>query len=205
MSKNYLARLKNKAKRYDNIHKKLNAPRKKYNGTDLGRKFLAKAVAIAPKASQQITQSTIPLIYASLVADMSLPVNLSNLHNIAPSSKTIKDMVVGKASEYVCEGLESLVVNPLVYISCDKANSAKKGAKFSTLPKILTYYDPATRKIQEYMLDIDSSGENSREVAYAIQHALKKLQLIDDGFSLVLCGQTTDSGGGGLFTRSLEN
>lgn len=119
---------------------------------------MAKAVAIAPKASQQITQSTIPLIYASLAADMDLPIDLSNLHNIAPSSKT--------------------------------------------------YYDPATRKIQEYMLDIDSSGENSREVAYAIQHALKKLQLIDDGFSLVLCGQTTDSGGGGTLhslARELKN
>ena len=53
------------------------------------------------------------------------------------------------------------------------------------------------RKIEEYMLDIDSAGENSREVAYAIKHALGKLKLIDTNFSVILYSQTTDSGGGG--------
>ena len=54
-----------------------------------------------------------------------------------------------------------------------------------------------TQKIEEYMLDINSAGDNSREVAYAIKHALEKQKLIDTNFFVILCGQTTNSGGGG--------
>jgi len=45
---------------------------KKYNPSKLGKELLGKAVTITPKASHEILQSTIPLIYSAFSADIGL-------------------------------------------------------------------------------------------------------------------------------------
>ena len=201
--RNYLSRLQNESKKYNEIKQKLNKCSKRYRGTDLGKKFMGKAIAIAPQASQHITQSTIPLLYASFCSDLKLPVDYNKIANSTPSTRVINRLLNSEASEYVISSVEKMLQNPFVFISCDKANTGKKGSNFSTMPKVLSYYNPQTGRIEEYLMDVDSAGESSRDAAIVIKHALEKLSLIDPNLHLILCGQDTDSGGGGTL-HSLE-
>ena len=85
----------------------------------------------------------------------------------------------------------------------DKQNSKKKGSLTATLPKILSFTNKDTHLIEEFLLDCNSSGECSEEVARAIIHTIKMLGLINPTLKLTIMGQTTDSGGGGtLFSLS---
>ena len=118
---------------------------------------MGKAIAIAPQASQHITQSTIPLLYASFCSDLKLPVDYNKIANSTPSTRVINRLLNSEASEYVVSSVEKLRQNPFVFISCDKANTAKKGSNFSTMPKVLSYYHPQTGRIEEYLMDVDSA------------------------------------------------
>ena len=100
------------------------------------------------------------------------------------------------ASSYV-QILALLQKNPYAYLLADKANSGKKGSQSATLPKIISFTNAETHRIEEFLLDVNSSGENSEAVANAIIHALKQLVHIDPQLSLNIMGHTTDSGGGG--------
>ena len=65
-----------------------------------------------------------------------------------------------------------------------------------------------THHIEEFLLDCNSSGECSEEVARAIIHTINMLALMDPTLNLTIMGQATDSGGGGtLFSlaRMLRN
>ena len=88
-------------------------------------------------------------------------------------------------------------MNPFIYILADKANSSKKGAQTATLPKIISFTNKTTHKIEEFILDTDAAGEDSVEVAKALISSLDRLRKIDPELYFTIMGQCTDSGGGG--------
>jgi hypothetical protein len=67
--------------------------------------------------------------------------------------------------------------------------------------KILSWWGMTQKKVQIYIFSIDASEGTSEGCAEAIKHSMKKL---DDMIALLLKGQTTDSGGGGVL-ESLGN
>ena len=86
-------------------------------------------------------------------------------------------MITTELSEYIFCVIEKLRLNPYVYVSYDKANSVKKSSCLA-MPKVLTFFNPKIRKIEEYLLDVDSLGENSAEVETAIKFTLDKGSLL---------------------------
>ena len=170
---------------------------KKYNPSKLGKELLGKAISITPKASQNILQSAIPLIYSAFSADIGLDVSHQDICDMAPGRHAIKNLVAEQASLSYLRVIEILKKNPHIYLLADKANSDKKGAQSATLPKIMAFTNKETYTIQEFILDCDASGEDSTEVAKAIISSLNRLQEIDSTLSFIVMGQCTDSGGGG--------
>jgi hypothetical protein len=79
-----------------------------------------------------------------------------------------------------------------VFMSCNKGN--KKG--LSHFVKILSWWDKVEKQVQTFVLDIDASEGTSEGCAEAIEHSMKKLNHAIA--LLILTGQTTDSGGGGV-------
>jgi hypothetical protein len=83
------------------------------------------------------------------------------------------------------------------FMSCDKGN--KKG--LSHFVKILSWWDKIQEKVQTFVLDVDASEGTSKGCAKAIEHSMKKLNHM---IALLLTGQTTDSGGGGVLESLME-
>ena len=71
---------------------------KKYNPRKLGKELLGKAISITPKASQNILQSTIPLIYSAFSADIGLDVSHQDICDMAPGRHAVKNLVAEQAS-----------------------------------------------------------------------------------------------------------
>ena len=62
--------------------------------------------------------------------------------------------------------------------------------------KIVSYWDDDTKKVRKYLLDCEASGGTSKNCADAINFSLSRLDA--DGFHVLLSGQCTDAGGGGV-------
>jgi hypothetical protein len=78
-------------------------------------------------------------------------------------------------------------------MACDKGN--KKG--LSHFVKILSWWDKIEKEVQTFVLDVDAREGTSEGCAEAIEHSMKKLNHTAIAL-LILTGQTTDSGGGGM-------
>ena len=172
---------------------------KKYNTSKLGKELPGKAISITPKASQNILQSAIPLIYFVVSADIGLDVSHQDIFDMAPGRHAIENLVAEQASLSYLRVIEVLK-NPHLYLLAEKANSDKKGAQSATLPKIIAFTNNETYTIEEFILDYDASGEDSTEVAKVIILSLNRLQEIDITLSFIVMGQCPDSGGGTLFS-----
>lgn len=83
-----------------------------------------------------------------------------------------------------------------IFIACDKGN--RKG--IAHFPKVLSWWSKRHNCVQSACIDADGSGSSSDECAKAIEISLKKFQ----NTKIVLRGQTTDAGGGGV-TESLAS
>ena len=176
---------------------KKNLDKSRYDATPTGKTFLGKSLAIMPKASHDILQSTIPILWAAFCSNIGLTMVMSKLAQIAPRRKAISKTVADYAASSYVRVLIILQRNPYAYLLADKAKSGKKGSQSATLPKINSFTNPDTRHIEKFLLDVNSAGENSEAVAGAIIHALTQLGLIDPDLLLNIMGHTTDSGDSG--------
>lgn len=50
------------------------------------------------------------------------------------------------------------MINPCVYITCDKASCEEKGQKNDLLLKMLSWYNPITDDIEDFVTDVDMVG-----------------------------------------------
>ena len=87
-----------------------------------------------------------------------------------------------------------------ICVACDKGN--KKGV--GHFVKVLASLDD-DGLVQPKLLDIDASRGTSTECAAAIKASMNKLKDNDDDITHLLCGQSTDSGGGGALKSLHEH
>jgi hypothetical protein len=104
----------------------------------------------------------------------------------------LRDILISFAVDSLIEVGNQICGADNVFLSCNKGN--KKG--LSHFVKILLWWDKAEKKVQTFVLDIDVSEGTSEGCAEAIKHSMKK---VNNTITLLLKGQTTDSGGGGVF------
>ena len=108
-----------------------------------------------------------------------------------PSRASFNEYIDETAAEKLAY-LRDSVVGKKIYLSCDKGN--KKG--IGHFVKIVSYWDDDTKKVRKYLLDCEASGGTSKNCADAINFSLSRLDA--DGFHVLLSGQCTDAGGGGV-------
>ena len=87
---------------------------------------------------------------------------------------------------------ESIGNNNHIYVLSDKGN--KKGNK--NLAKFMYWYDPKSRKVKTFLLDVDCTDKDTADITRAIVHSLKRS--FSDDVDIKLTGQCSDSGGGGI-------
>ena len=192
--KSHLSRLQHDSKQLQDIKKKMG--NKIYQSTPIGHQFLGKALSILPKASHDALQDANPLMCATFAADISIPCDYKKLAQVRPSRRTYKRVIENQAMVNYTKFVSMVNKNPNIYISSDKSNSEKGGSSKATLPNLITFTNIFTRTIITFILDYDSAGDDSEDVSNTIRHRIKKLQSMMS-VTLVLRGQSTDSGGRG--------
>ena len=197
-----MAKYKKDRKKYKKVRK--NLQRKRYKGSKEGRRLYGNASALAPQLSHDKLQTVGALYVAGALADAGMDVNLKDVQGCLPGRCSMPAIIADTAVDCFLTVAARIEENPYVFITCDKANSEKAGAKSATFPKMLSFVERSTGEVYEFLLDCDACGSASENAAAAIEHSLKKLGLED---IFVLQGQAMDSGGGGTLhslQRSLE-
>ena len=147
-----------------------------------------------------------PLLHRAFCLENGIEIDEEEILNIIPSASTYRDIIRDGAAHCVYENIQQLKKNPYVWLTADKGTE-KKGKKYSLMPKLLCFYDPSKKKVQEILLDVGSSGGTSTEAALAVKFSLDHLLSLDEELLIVIMGVATDSGGGGKlgsFLRALK-
>jgi hypothetical protein len=194
VSRGYLRMLKKKAAQIDALQQSMR--RKKHTGSPLSKRLLASALASVPGFSLAGAELAIPLVVAAFLADPNLiddKIDLPLFSQSFASAHNLRDMLISSAVDSLIEIGNQIHLADNVFVSCDKGN--KKG--LSHFVKILSCWDKVEKEVQTFVLDVDASEGTSEGCAEAIEHSMKKLNHTAIAL-LILTGQTTDSGGGGV-------
>jgi hypothetical protein len=118
-------------------------------------------------------------------------VEFDDLTSVCPSRATIHNCVIRTAANKLIVQYERLLKAKRKYIGCDK------GA--GILVKILFFWCVETKQVSQINLDFDKSGDDAKDGAKAVKHALTKY-IFDTNVDIVLRhfidGGLTDAGGG---------
>ena len=159
----------------------------------LADRLFAAALLSAPALSLVAAETFIPVAVAAHIA-MTGQYDLSQLDfKCFPSQATLRQKLIEYAVDCLII-LADAINDSKIFITCDKGN--KKG--LGHFVKVLAWWNSISQKVQTFVLDIDVSDGSSSKCADAIAHSMKKVKAIVE---VLLRGQTTDSGGGGV----LEN
>jgi hypothetical protein len=194
----YLKKLQNKASQIDKLHQSVR--KKKYTGSPLSKRLLASALVSVPGLSLTGAELVIPLFVAAFLADSNLisdKLDLNLFSKSFASAHNLRDILISFAVDSLIEAGNEIRGAENVFLSCDKGN--KKG--LSHFVKILSWWEKSQRKVKTFVLDIDASEGTSEGCAEAIKHSMMKL---NGTIALLLKGQTTDSGGGGVLESLAE-
>ena len=146
-----------------------------------------------------------PLIQYAFCVENGIDYTKEDVRNKSCSASTYRRLIRDQAGLTIYQIIDDLKSNPNVYISCDKGTSEKKGKLNATFPKILTWYNPKSKAIEEILLDVELAGSESECAAKAIAHSLNRIiELSDNKLNLTILGVFTDSGGGGTLQPLLE-
>ena len=116
--------------------------------------------------------------------------NINEFATAFPSDGYLRNIMMDQAgNDLMSLGQKIKRNNVPVCVACDKGN--KKGV--GHFVKHLCWFDFSTMRVHKQMLDMDASDGTSEDCALAIKHSLFKL-----GGDILLNGQCTDSGGGGV-------
>jgi hypothetical protein len=199
VSRSYLKMLQKKAAQIDTLQQSIR--KKKYTGSPLSKRLLASALVSVPGFSLTGAELVIPLVVAAFLADSNLiddKIDLTLFSKSFASAHNLRDIVISSAVDSLIEIGNEICGADNVFMSCDKGN--KKG--LSHFVKILSWWDRVQKQVKTFVLDIDASEGTSEGCAEAIQHSMKKLN--NTLALLILTGQTTDSGGGGVLESLME-
>jgi hypothetical protein len=158
-------------------------------GSSLMRALMAIAVTSCPALPLSQAANVIPLFVAGVLVDAGIldKAKVSAFSKSFPSETYMRDLVFSFAAENIYH-LGSKIKGLFVFLSCDKGN--KRGV--GHFVKILSWYDTKTKSVMKQLLDIDASEGLTDDCGDAIAASMKKVG------NIMLQGQTTDSGGGGV-------
>jgi hypothetical protein len=151
------------------------------------------ALAAAPSFAIKAAAYVIPLLVTAFLKHYNLYDKIANLNDYVksfPSEAWLRSNMATNATQELMSMSQQLD-GQFIFLSCDKGN--KKGVEH--LVKYLSWVDDQG-KVQVMLLDLDGSLGTTVAVACGIQFSLSKLEML--GRTLVLKGQSTDSGGGGV-------
>jgi hypothetical protein len=190
--KGHHTRLKNAQDELKTIKKSLD--REKYVGCDLSKRLYAAAMAIAPGLSLTAAETFIPMVVAAFLADTKglHADDVTKLTSSFPGESSLREYIISYAVDCLVDVADELNKAKHVFLSCDKGN--KKG--IGHFVKILSWWDKQMERVRKFTLDIDASEGTSAACADAIEHSLAKVCTALK--ILILSGQSTDSGGGGV-------
>jgi hypothetical protein len=194
VSRSYLKMLQKKAAQIDALQQ--STRRKKCTGSPLSKRLLASALVSVPGFSLKGAELAITLVVAAFLADSNLiddKIDLPLFSKSFASAHNLRDTLISSAVDSLIEIGNQINLADNVFMSCDKGN--KKG--LGHFLKILSWWDKVEKQVQTFVLDIDASEGTSEGCAEAIEHSMKKLNHAAIAL-LILTGQTTDSGGGGV-------
>jgi len=194
--------LKSDSSRWENELKTLANARKKMQSFSCstnvcGQTMWAVALASAPALGMSAAQCFVALAFYAMMVDTGLfnfrskrkPFNIQTFAQSFPSEGHLRKLMTNQAARDMASLGQRLRRNGCpVYLACDKGN--KKGV--SHFVKCLCWFDFNQMKVIKQMTDMDASDGTSEDCAIAIKHSLLKLG------ELLLAGQATDSGGGGV-------
>ena len=185
-----LSRLLNVELQMKELRESFNNSRFSAKPSALMKSLLCIALASCPSLPLYQAAHIIPLIVAAFLVDLGIlsKANTDSFSKSFPSKTYLRDMMFEYAAESSYE-LGRKLEGKLVFLSCDKGN--KKGV--GHFVKVLSWYDRDSFLVRKQIVDIDASEGTTEACADAIAFSLRKL-----GGNLMLQGQTTDSGGGGV-------
>jgi len=152
-------------------------------------------MSTVPSLAMSAAQVIIPLIIMAFFWDTGLfhGVAADAFSTSCPSDATLRKYTLCQAARDTMS-LGRKISTKKIYLSCDKGN--EKG--IGHFVKYLSWWNPDDPKVDVQLLDIDASGGTSAACASAMQAFINKLRMEDNDGTNLLCGQTTDSGGGGV-------
>lgn len=152
------------------------------------------AMSQSPGLSHYALQPLLALDRAAVVANMEdcKHEHLVQAAAATRSASTLKVYTRQAAADCMIHMQQELLLAPCIYGGFDKGNKAG----FEHLAKGVSFYCDVNNRVKHYCLDVDASGSSTTEVADAIDRTLERLDTPDR--RLLLAGQTTDSGGGGV-------
>ena len=162
----------------------------RHNYSDRSRTHYASGLMEAPSLSLYAAEQAIPSFIAGWLTHHVIPFDPAVLATTCPSEKTLNDIVVDGTRDSILLLEEELADAVAIFIACDKGN--RKG--IAHFPKVLSWWSKKNNCVRSVCIDADGSGSTSDKCAKAIELSLKKFQ----NQTVVLRGQTTDSGGGGV-------
>ena len=134
----------------------------------------------------------IPNIIGITFTSAELKLAIDKCIDSIPSDKPIHTSVTNNTIDTILLNQQSIIENLYVYLSVDKGN--KKGNK--NLARFLCWYDEDTKKIRNFLIDMNCTDESTAEIVEGIIHSLKKFT---PSIRVILFeGQCTDSGGDGM-------
>ena len=195
----YFKALKKDRERLKQLQDNTKLERFAKNACSTLKSCLAIALAAVPAFALSAAAYVIPLLVTAFLKHYGLYDKIGSLDNYAksfPSEAYLRKNVMDHAADNMV-WLSHELDNRLVFLSCDKGN--KKG--IDHFVKYLSWID-CTGKLQVHLLDIDGSLGTTEACAKAIDKSLKKLCLNER--KILIKGQTTDSGGGGVLDKLAE-
>ena len=171
-----------------------------------GQTIWAIALASVPALGVSAAQCFIALVFHAMMVDTGLfnfkskrkPFNLQTFAQSFPSKGCLRKSMQNQAARDLAPVGQRLQQKALhVHLACDKGK--KKG--ISHFVKHLCWFDFDQMKVVKQLTDMDASDGTSEDCAHAVEHSILKLG------DLLLSGQATDSGGGGVLeglARKLE-
>lgn len=157
-----------------------------------------------PENSLYALQQAEPLLHHNFCIEYDIDIEDNAILNITPSARTYQNIIRDGAARSLYDNIQELKRNPIVWITTDKGNDKKKGKKHALMPKLLCFYDPLRKNVEEITLDVGSVGGTSLDASVAVKHSISRLFNMDDEISITIMGVATDIGGGGTLNSFLR-
>lgn len=172
IDKRWLGKVEKKLSIYRDFVKKFK--KKKYSSQDkFARRLLGEVLSLHPSVSFENTEEIVSIARTQLLAETGFltsgELSFSDIIKSSPSdftfrtilSETTADVLFLMHYDIFYKDVVHPGTHPALFLSCDKAPSG-------SLVKIITWFSISSQKVQQKILDVDKSIEDSQECANAM-------------------------------------